>query len=626
MPAVAAYPQPNSNNNKLSNVDFEPDEEWKSQLKKRIEDSLESMVSEVKENQAAELRKAVVTPETRLRIAEDYKQAMNNIKAIATEQYQVELDRERNQRRWTAGVPLTSEWSRILTEEQQRIMDTIKQSSNHDDKDDDKDATASPTDERRPVQPSQTPVARESSKPPRSSSQAPQATSHIAPSSKEDREQSVGSPVEPPRSARRGSDARNTIPRGRDDRSGSIRRRRGPSHSRSSRPSELEPPDQPEELPHPQVPYPKSPADQPPPSPEVNRLNSSLGRNGSIRSASSLTAFSPPKPASEAWKLTAAQEDDASATKSYKLGRRGSSASIKSTGSGTAVRPAISETIPERVDDAEGDFGSNDRGSHEQEKVRKHRRDTRRAGRKNSRRSITADASSYSDEPLLSAPTWSAGSSSKVMQLATSPAPAKPLSSKTSFVNGEERYHRDHYREPPYPPYSARDAPTRTRPPYALDDRDYPVSYQTPHRPPKSLNGRDRPSISSINKYDEKYDRRREYDWDGERDFDDDRERGKEGESEYRENWERDRDPYSEHRYPNQYSYPSRSPGYPATSRHSSHDYVHMHELHDDRARGYGYRGHGPPPSPPDEWGPENEWGHESVPTRQPSYSRDDRG
>jgi hypothetical protein len=305
MPPVAAYPQPNSKNNKHSNVDFEPDEEWKSQVKKRIEDSLESMVSEVKEKQAAELRKAVVTPETRSRMAEDYKQAMNNIKATATKQYQVELDRERNQRRWSAGVPLNPEWSRILAEEQQRIMDTIKQSSHQDDK----DATASLTDERRPVQP-------------RSASQAPQATSRIAPSSKEDREQSVGSPVEPPRSARRGSDSRNTIPRGRDDCSGIIRRRRGPS----SRPSELESPDQPEGLPHPQVPYPKSPADQPPPSPEVNRLNSSLGRNGSIRSTSGHTAFSPPKPVSEAWKLTAAQEDDASAAKSYKLGRRGGSA------------------------------------------------------------------------------------------------------------------------------------------------------------------------------------------------------------------------------------------------------------------------------------------------------------
>lgn len=624
MPAVAAYPQPNSNNNKHSNVDFEPDEEWKSQVKKRIEDSLESMVREVKENQAAELRKEVVTPETRLRIEVDYKQAMNNIKAIATEHYQAELDRERNQRLWTAGMPLNPEWSRILTEEQQRIMDTIKQSSNQDDK----DATGSPTDERRPVQSSQTGVAkRESAKSPRSASQAPQAISHIAPSSKEDREKSVGSPVETPPSARRGSDARNTIPRGRDDRSGSIRRRRGPSHSRSSRPGELESPDQLEDLPHPQTPYPRSPADQPPPSPEVNRLNLSLGRNGSMRSASSHTAFSPPKPVSEAWKSTAALEDDAAAAKSYNLVRRGSSASIKSTGSGTAVRPAISETIPERVDDAEGDFGSNDRGGHEQEKVRKHRREDRRAGRKNSR-STTADASSYSDEPLLSTPMRSAGPSSVVMQLATSPAPAKSLTSKTSFVNGEERYHRDHYRDPPY---SARDAPTRAIPPrlpYGLDDRDYPVSYQTPHRPPKSLYGRDHPSISSFN---DKYDRRRDYDWDGERDYDDDRERGKEGESEYRDNWERDRDPYSEHRYPNHYSYPSRSPGYPATSRHSSHDYVHMHDLHDDRetpprARGYGYRGHGPPPSPPDEWDHQRPESARQVPTRQPSYSRDDRG
>lgn len=613
MPAVAAYPQSNSNDHTLGNVDFEPDEEWKTQLKKRIEESLDSMIKEVKEKQAAELRKEVVTSETRLRIAEEYKEAMSNIKNIANDLYQEELDRERNQRRWTAGVPLNPEWSRILTEEQQRIMDNIKQSSNQDDK----DATGSPTDENRPVQPSQTGVTRRAStKPIPPTSQAPQVIPYPAPpNSREDLEKPVSSPIQSPSSVRRGSDARNTIPRGRDERSGSIRGHRGPSHSRSNHPGDSESPDQLEDLPHSQTPYSRSYADQPPSSPEVNRLDTSLGRSGSVRSASGHTTFSPSKPKSEVWKNL---EDDAATSKSNNLGRRGSTASMKSTGSASAVRPVISETIPERVDDADGDLGSNDRGKHEQENVRKHRGEDRRAGRKSSRSTI-ADASSYSDEPLLSAPVRS-GPSSVVMQLATSPVPTKSLSSKTSFGNGEERYHRDHHREPPYPPLSARDVPTRSIPlrsPYGLDDRDYPVPYLNSQRPPKSLYTRDHPSISSFNNYDDKYERRRDHDW--EKDYEDDRESG------YKDNWERDRDPYSEQRNPNHYPHSSR---YAAPSRHSSHDYVHMHDLHDEpppRTRGYNYRGHAPPPSPPDEWGERSESAR-TGPTRHPSYSRDDRG
>jgi hypothetical protein len=85
MPAVSipsnpALPKPND-------ADFEPDNEWKRQLRKRIEESLESMVKDVKNNQAAQLRKQVVTKETRLQLEEEYKQAMVNIKRIASEQY-----------------------------------------------------------------------------------------------------------------------------------------------------------------------------------------------------------------------------------------------------------------------------------------------------------------------------------------------------------------------------------------------------------------------------------------------------------------------------------------------------------------------------------------------------------
>ncbi len=155
MSPVAVYLQ--------SNDDFEPDEEWKSQLKKRIEDWMESMVREVKENLAVELREEVVTPETRRRI-EDCKRAIDNIKVIASEQYQLELRRECEQRRLTAVVPLDPELCHILSEEQQRIMDTIQVG---------KDATGSPTGVRRIVSFSRAGITRiASKKPAHSGSQA----------------------------------------------------------------------------------------------------------------------------------------------------------------------------------------------------------------------------------------------------------------------------------------------------------------------------------------------------------------------------------------------------------------------------------------------------------------------
>ena len=68
-----------------------------------------------------------------MRIEADYHQAMQTIKNLASEQYRLELDRERNQRRWTAGVPMTAPWTQHFREEQQNIMNSIRPSSNQTD-------------------------------------------------------------------------------------------------------------------------------------------------------------------------------------------------------------------------------------------------------------------------------------------------------------------------------------------------------------------------------------------------------------------------------------------------------------------------------------------------------------
>jgi len=614
MPAVSIPSNPALPN--PDDADFEPDDEWKRQLRKRIEESLESMVKDVKDNQAAQLRKQVVTEETRLQLEDEYKQAMVNIKTIASEQYRMELDRERNQRRWTAGKPINPEWTRILAEEQQSIMNTIKQ-TNQD--------NASPIDERRPMPPIIT-------KPERivlSSYESTTPLRSATPDSREERDKHGNITYDPPPpSSRRRSDARGKHPHDRGDRHGSIRRQRVPSHSRSRTqtddPDSADTADHSEEL---RPPLLRSRTVVPDPLllPETNpRWDASLGRTGSLRSAASFTARSPPKVLPEVWKPTTPLEDDPSGVKSYHLGRRGSSASMKSTGSGASVRPTISETIPERIDDAD-DSGFTDRSNYEHERSRKFTDKDRRGGRKNSR-PTPVDPISYGEDLLGSTPLKSG---SVVMQLAT--GPIKSLSSKASFANGDERYYRDHpARESPYreSPYSSRDVPPSSRPvpsrsPYSPDDRDHGGPYT--HRAPKTP-FREYPHHHQQQQQQQQHtlpsysldERRRERDWDldrdrereRERDWDDEREYGRDREYDYRDrDWDRDRDNYADSRH--QYPYPSRSATYPTPPSSvprphpPPHDH-HVNDLYDEREptnRNYGYRGHGPPSSsPPDDW------------------------
>ena len=110
-------------------VDCEPDDEWKQNLRKKIEEGLQSMVEDAGESHAIEMIKAPDTPEIRKLLEDDYEDAMQTIRNLAADQFKLELDLERNQRRWTAGVPLTPDWSRFIRQEQQNIMNNIKQSN-----------------------------------------------------------------------------------------------------------------------------------------------------------------------------------------------------------------------------------------------------------------------------------------------------------------------------------------------------------------------------------------------------------------------------------------------------------------------------------------------------------------
>ena len=107
-------------------AEFEPDDEWKEQLKKKIEGELQSMVQAAKDTQREELKRPISSSD-RERLEVEYQKAMKNILTIADEQYVAELNRERNQRRWVVGAPMDPRWGRVLHEEQEDILASIKQ-------------------------------------------------------------------------------------------------------------------------------------------------------------------------------------------------------------------------------------------------------------------------------------------------------------------------------------------------------------------------------------------------------------------------------------------------------------------------------------------------------------------
>ncbi|KAF9475421.1 hypothetical protein BDN70DRAFT_770665, partial [Pholiota conissans] len=111
--------EPSSPTNPLNpEMDIEPDDEWKKILKARISRDLQSMTKEVKDAQMAELRKSNGGPEDQKRFEEEYKSKMESITEVASDQYQIELEKERNKRRWAAGEPMLPGWSKYLEQEQ----------------------------------------------------------------------------------------------------------------------------------------------------------------------------------------------------------------------------------------------------------------------------------------------------------------------------------------------------------------------------------------------------------------------------------------------------------------------------------------------------------------------------
>ena len=106
-------------------TDLEPSDEWKANLKKRIEGELAPMVKDAKDQLESNIQR---NPGRRNQLIVEHQSAMGNIRRLAEEQFREELQRERQERRWAAGMSLENKWLVSLREEQDVIFQRIKRS------------------------------------------------------------------------------------------------------------------------------------------------------------------------------------------------------------------------------------------------------------------------------------------------------------------------------------------------------------------------------------------------------------------------------------------------------------------------------------------------------------------
>ena len=476
--------------------DVEPDAEWKTALRKRIEDGLGAMVKDAKDHLEAELRKTPVSVEGRERLIIEYSKAMENIRNLAEEEFKLELQREREERRWVAGRGMDPKWNEALKREQQDIMDNIKAQ-----KESSSPKTTEPPDN---VMPSVVRTA-----PPVSIPERPQSP---AEPDRQRAERERERELERERDSERDSQSESQSvhkPR-RESNTYSSKHRDQISHSLRHA-SHQPPPDEtashfepwvsddmseePESLLRP--PERRSSADRPSTHEAVNRPMERASRSLAERHTRPS-----PKHVPEIWKPSISPEEDARMSSPYTLVRRGSTASMRSTGS-AGVRPSIAEAIPERTDDAMEPSGRDKGRFHEIEEAwrppEKMREKERQAPWNDDRHRITRESSPLSDDYSSTA---SAGlSSSRPLDPKggpySTPSSSRPVRRKASLT-AEER------------DYTAGQFPPRLVPRASFtDDRNYPAGpYQAP--PPGRPVMRDTTFI-----YDERdRDRERERDMD----------------------------------------------------------------------------------------------------------------
>lgn len=122
---ATATAQPDLSANAKPLVDIEPDEVWKTQARKRIEEGLKEMVKEAAKVRDTALATAQTETDT-VRVQADWEERMNTIRNMAQTEYNRQLRTEKVERQWVMNQMLNSSQSEQVAKEQQAILDIIK--------------------------------------------------------------------------------------------------------------------------------------------------------------------------------------------------------------------------------------------------------------------------------------------------------------------------------------------------------------------------------------------------------------------------------------------------------------------------------------------------------------------
>ncbi|KAK0473774.1 hypothetical protein IW261DRAFT_1503370 [Armillaria novae-zelandiae] len=108
---------------------YEPDDQWKAELKEKLSVAFSDMLLQAKQKLKADLTMLDgdgIDPAKRKKSIDEYQASERQIKSFAAQSFRVEVEKEREQRRWAAGLEIRTERRADLGNEQMAIMSGIR--------------------------------------------------------------------------------------------------------------------------------------------------------------------------------------------------------------------------------------------------------------------------------------------------------------------------------------------------------------------------------------------------------------------------------------------------------------------------------------------------------------------
>ena len=106
------------------NPEFEPDDEWKTNLRQRIEVTLKPTAEKLQREFNGKLKG--LSPTEASKAQTEYDDSMAELRRTAQQQYHQLLERERRERRWNTGGKADEKRTGILAKEKEALLDAYK--------------------------------------------------------------------------------------------------------------------------------------------------------------------------------------------------------------------------------------------------------------------------------------------------------------------------------------------------------------------------------------------------------------------------------------------------------------------------------------------------------------------